>query len=66
MNHEHEWTPIMGERGKYECACGSTGYRRDWDGKIVAYKRPRPRKTSGDVRFQRVTDGRVAPKRGAA
>lgn len=31
--HEHDWTPIQGDCGQYECTCGALGYRAG-DGRI--------------------------------
>lgn len=43
--HEHEWKPApVAERGRYVCACGATGYRKEngeGRGKIVPHKERR-------------------------
>jgi hypothetical protein len=28
--HEHDWKPADGHRGRYVCACGATGYRPEF------------------------------------
>lgn len=25
--HNHDWSPIVGERGRYRCACSAIGWR---------------------------------------
>lgn len=41
-DHEHSWEPLAGERARYICACGRTGYR-NYRGVIVAHKQKLPK-----------------------
>lgn len=38
MSHEHSWTPVATEVGRYRCACGSTGWRTS-DGEIKPHRK---------------------------
>lgn len=60
-DHVHSWTPIEGLFGRYQCPCGSTGYRFAL-GEIREHKGKLARAPKVDVRPYLDHDGRVPPK----